>query len=216
MSPDSLDKHALAARILDQLTPELEAEGWDLLDVRIYQGGGRWQVRLYVDLLGADHIDLDGCAAASRTASLLLEGTDWFPGPWVLEVSSPGTRRPLRRVAHFQAAVGRNIELRWRLPTDAGRRPQHLRGRLDAVAADRLTIIPQPARDAAPDQAALAVTVPLQAVLEANLDEDVDVQALIRADRRRRKDAKRTRRGRRPVADAAATESTDLDERDGS
>ena len=210
MPSDNVDRYALAARMLAHLTPELAAEGWDLLDVRIFQGGGRLQARLYVDLPGPERINLDGCAAASRTASHLLEEADLFPGAWVLEVSSPGIRRPLRREEHFVAVIGQNVEVKWR-PLGGGGRPLNLRGRLDAVVDGVLTITPVAPQAAAAEQteeAPPAVQLPLAAVLEANLDHEFDVQAVIREDRRRRKEDKReVRRSRRKGAD---------DERDGS
>jgi ribosome maturation factor RimP len=219
LAPENLDRYALAARILEHLTPELAAEGYDLLDVRIFQGGGRWQTRLYVDLLGEERITLDGCAGASRSASMLLEASDLFPGPWVLEVSSPGIRRPLRRVEHFEAAVGRDVEVKWRPLSAPTSRPRNLRGRLEAVAEGQLTIAPvtgQGEAAAAGEAASTApLSIPLAAVLEANLDRDFDVQAVIREDRRRRKDEKKARRGKRQGADGPQSELTADDERDG-
>lgn len=220
MAADNLDRYALASRILEHLTPELAAEGWDLLDVRIFRGGGRLQARLYVDLLGDERIDLEGCAAASRTASMLLEAADLFPGPWVLEVSSPGIRRPLRREEHFAAVVGQDIELKWRPPANPTGRPNSLRGRLQDVVSGRLMIMPVAPQRETPDAMSspppAAVEVPVAAVLEANLDQDFDVQAVIRADRRRRKNDKQARRGRRGKKGGRASGAAADDERDGS
>jgi ribosome maturation factor RimP len=222
VSRENLDRYALAARVQELLTPELAAEGWDLLDVRIFRGGGRLQVRLYVDLPGDARIDLDGCARASRSASMFLEEVDLFPGAWVLEVSSPGIRRPLRTEAHFAAVVGRNVELTWRPPAAPTSRPATLKGRLEAVADGQLTI--QPAAPAgSSDETPDAVVVPLTAVLEANLDHDFDAQAVIRDDRRRRKQDKRDRRAARkkrggkhsPGASSRADDDANQ-ERDGS
>ena len=227
MSQENVDRYALAARVHALLEPELAAEGWQLLDVRVFRGGGRLQVRLYVDLAGDERIDLDGCAAASRSASMLLEEADPFSGAWVLEVSSPGIRRPLRTGAHFAAVVGQPVELKWR-PVPGGD-ARNLRGTLTAVDRGELTIAPAAPQDA--PEAPEPVTVPLAAVLEANLDRDFDAQAVIREDRRRRKQLKRDRRaarrggkgrrggGRGGDADpAAGTESTaetaETDERD--
>jgi len=195
LPPENLDRYALATRIHDLLAAELVAEGWELVDVRVYRGGGRLQVRLYVDVAGEGRIDLDGCARASRAAGMFLEESDLFQEPWVLEVSSPGVRRPLRTAAHFAAAVGQDVELKWR-PLDApASRPRNLRGRLCGVADGVLTVAPAAAEDAG--AAAPAVSVPLASVLEANLDHDFDAQAVIREDRRRRKDDKRARRAQR-------------------
>lgn len=219
MTREHEDKYSLAARILDRLAPELAAAGYDLVDVRIFQGGGRQQVRLYVDRQGPERIDLDGCAAASFAAGMLLEDADFFAGPYVLEVSSPGVRRPLRREEHFQAAVGREIQLKWRGSQATARGPLSLRGRLTAVANGCLMIAPTPRADAPPqdlaETAAVAtaepavVRVPLLAVLEANLESGFDVQEFIREDRRRRKQGKQAARGarRRRSADASRAAS---------
>jgi ribosome maturation factor RimP len=197
------DRYVLAARIHDLLAPELSAEGWELVDVRVFRGGGRLQVRLYVDLPGDERIDLDGCARASRTASMFLEEADLFDGAWVLEVSSPGIRRPLRTPAHFAAVVGRDVELKWRAPEAPTARPRNLRGRLESIEDGTLVIVPVAPQDAAEgakneaDETVEAVRVPLTAVLEANLDHDFDAQAVIREDRRRRKEERRSKRAAR-------------------
>ena len=170
LTRDNLDRYALAARIHDLLATELGAEGWELVDVRVFRGGGRLQVRLYVDLPGEERIDLDGCASASRTASMLLEEADLFGGAWVLEVSSPGIRRPLRTEEHFRAVVGRDVELKWRPLDRPTARPQNLRGRLEAVEEGRLEITPVASQDAAEALAPEPVTVPLAAVLEGAVD----------------------------------------------
>lgn len=184
---ERIDTRQAAARIIALLEAELAAEGYDLLDVRIFRGGGRLQVRLYLDLAAAADeaggITLDQCAAASRTVGMLLEEADLFGGHYVIEVSSPGIRRPLRTAAHFAAAVGQDIELK----TAEGR----LKGRLTACADGVLTLLPA-GEDAAPR------TLRLGEVREANLDPEFDVQALINADRRRRKDDKRRERAERP------------------
>lgn len=202
MSQENVDRYALAARVHALLAPELAAEGWDLVDVRVFRGGGRLQVRLYVDLPGEERIDLDGCAQASRAASMYLEEVDLFGGAWVLEVSSPGIRRPLRTEAHFAAVVGRDVELKWRSRGEA----RKLRGRVTEVADGTVTVLPASVRAAVADEEAAdagdavqdeAVPVPVADILEANLDHDFDAQAVIREDRRRRKLEQRDKRADR-------------------
>ena len=179
---ERIDTRQVAARIIALLEPELVTAGYDLLDVRIFRGGGRVQVRLYLDLVGGG-ITLDKCAKASRSVGMLLEEADLFADPYVIEVSSPGIRRPLRTAAHFAAVVGQDIEVK----TGEGR----LRGRLTGFAEGRLTLLPR-GEDAEPR------TLRLGELREANLDPEFDVQALINADRRRRKDDKRRERQERP------------------
>ena len=181
------DPRRLRQMVIDLLEADLASDGYDLVDVRIFQGGGRHQLRLYVDAEGG--VTLAGCTAASRTVSMLLEEADFIPGPYVIEVSSPGIRRPLRTAAHFAAAVGSDIELKM----SRGHQPARLRGKLQDCADGRLLI--EVVGDQAEEAGEATVTsVNLDQVLEANLEPEFDVQALINADRRARKDAKRSER----------------------
>jgi ribosome maturation factor RimP len=182
-----LDKYALAREACRLLESELAASGFDLLDVRVFRGGGRVQVRVFLDAAGG--IDLDGCARASRTVDMLLEEADLIPGPYVIEVSSPGIRRPLRRPDHFAAVVGQRIEAL----TGAADRPRRVRGELLAADDAGLLVRTPGGPDAPPQEIAVAYGE----VLEADLDPDFDAQALIREDRRRRKDEQRQQRAER-------------------
>jgi ribosome maturation factor RimP len=204
VAAQDFDRYALADQLYELLAGDLAAEDLELIDVRIFRGGGRLQVRLYVDAPGDDRVDLEGCLRASRTAGLLLEAADPIPGPYVLEVSSPGVRRPLRTEAHFAAAVGRPVELRVR---GGEGRPRRLRGRLESAYAGTLRVSPLAAGGedgAAPvaeegGERRYGEPVDLRRadVLEANLDEDLDVQALINAERRDRKEEKKKLREER-------------------
>jgi len=192
-----VDRYASARQVIDLLEGELVAEGYELIDVRVFSGGGRQQVRVYLDT--AEGIDLDACARASRSIGLLLEEADIFAGRYVVEVSSPGIRRPLRTAAHFAGAVDQDVDLVLRR---AGKREQ-LRGRLVGVENDRLSVRPANVAPISPDTEGVAENaneirvVDRQDVLEANLEPDFDVQALIGADRKRRKEEKRRRRQQR-------------------
>ena len=178
------DLKRMAARIIDLVESDLATGGIDLLDVRIFRGGGRIQLRIYVDLLEGK-ISLAQVASASRTVGMLLEEADPFPGQYVIEVSSPGIRRPLRKLEHYKAAVGQKVDLKV-----AGPGVRRVRGVLQEVDGDRLVI------QVAPEEGEVGelVQVQLKRIAEGNLDPDFDVQALINADRRRRKDEKRTKR----------------------
>ena len=193
-----MDKYALAHDVLRLLEGELDAIGFELLDVRVFRGGGRLQLRIYVDT--AYGIDLDGCARASRTVGMLLEESDLIPGPYVIEVSSPGIRRPLRAPAHFAAQVGQRVDVR-RGPVD---HPRRVHGELLAADAEGITVhvAEQQAaggsvEEPAAEPAGRDVRLGYADILEADLDPDFDPQALIREDRRRRKDEKRQRRAER-------------------
>ena len=182
------DLKQMAVRIIDLLESELVAAGFDLLDVRIFQGGGRFQLRIYVDLKEGD-ISLGQVASASRTVGMLLEEADPFPGQYVIEVSSPGIRRPLRKLEHYQAVVGQKVDLKVMGPGS-----RRVRGVLRELDGDMLLVAVSPGDQAEAEETPEEIKVPLRKILEGNLDPEFDAQALINADRRRRKDEKRTKR----------------------
>jgi len=174
----------IARQVINLLEAELATGGYDLLDVRVFLGGGRFQIRIFVDKLAtADEagggIALSEVARASRTAGMLLEEADLFAAPYVVEVSSPGIRRPLRTRGHYEAVCGEKIDLKV-----AG--SSRVRGVLQEVADDELVVLLSEG-ETEPE----VVRVKLERVLEGNLDPEFDVQAIINADRRQRKDAKR-------------------------
>jgi len=178
------DLKQMAARIIDLVESDLATGGIYSLDIRMFRGGGRLQLRIYVDLLEGK-ISLAQVASASRTVGMLLEEADPFPGQYVIEVSSPGIRRPLRKLEHYLAAVGQKVDLKV-----AGPGVRRVRGVLQEVDGDRLVVEVAPEEGEEAEQ----VQVELKRIAEGNLDPDFDVQALINADRRRRKDEKRTKR----------------------
>lgn len=196
-APDStrFEPRRLAAEVIALLEGELAAQGFELLDVRVFRGGGRITLRIFVDKAGGG-ITLDEVATASRTCGMLLEEADRIADPYVLEVSSPGVRRPLRTRAHWLAAVGQRVEAKVAV-TDGSKR---LRGTLEAVGEASVTIRPLPRADAEPDAPApKPVTIGMGRLREGNLDPEFDVQAIIHADRRQKKDAKQQARRERPA-----------------
>ena len=189
------NKFELAAAIFDLLERDLARAGFSLLDVRIFRGGGRLQVRIYLDTEAG--ITLDECAEASRTVGMLMEEADPVAERYVIEVSSPGIRRPLRKPEHFRAHRGERVELRL-----AGQ-SRRLRGVLRE--ADETGLLLQPADD----EGAAVRRIALADVLEANLDAEFDARALINADRRRRKEEKRQQRQRKRTRNGARADGRD-------
>ena len=80
----------------------------------------RWVVRIYMDREEGG-VTLDDCASISNQLGDLLDVHDVPPGPYTLEVSSPGLDRPLQRDKDFLKYRGSRINLRLREKVD-GRR----------------------------------------------------------------------------------------------
>ncbi|WP_031508359.1 ribosome maturation factor RimP [Streptomyces megasporus] len=104
-------------RLRELLEPLVATRGLDLEEVTVTPAGRRRVLRVVVD--SDEGVQLDTCAELSRAASEILDETDVMGGaPYVLEVTSPGTDRPLTEPRHYRRAVGRLI--RARLTEEAG------------------------------------------------------------------------------------------------
>ena len=93
------------------LIDALTTSGVDLEDLQITTAGRREVVRVVVDRDGG--IDLDLIADISRQVAELLDNpplADEIVGTYVLEVSSPGTDRPLTEEKHWRRAERRLVE----------------------------------------------------------------------------------------------------------
>jgi ribosome maturation factor RimP len=91
--------------LLGLLAPEVEALGYELVELDAPAPGGSGTLRLYID--GPDGIGLEDCERVSHRVSGLLDVEDPIPGHYILEVSSPGLDRPLRTEEHFRSQAGK-------------------------------------------------------------------------------------------------------------
>lgn len=104
-----------ASVVKSGLSGALAGMGVDVEAVEVAQVGRRQVVRVVIDRDGG--VDLDLVAAVSQRAAALLDEpplSDALPGPFVLEVTSPGVDRPLTEPRHWRRAIGRlvHVELR--------------------------------------------------------------------------------------------------------
>jgi len=109
--------------IVQVLAPAVADLGLDLYDVDVTGSGRARILRVMVDRDGG--VDLEAIAAATQAVSPLLDAPPLdsvIPGPYALEVSSPGLERPLRTPAHFARAAGETISVKIRAGDEQGAR----------------------------------------------------------------------------------------------
>ena len=82
------------------LTPIVEANGYELVDMEYVKEAGEWYLRAYIDKPGG--FTLDDCELVSREFSEKLDEEDFIDGSYILEVSSPGLDRPLKKEKDFE------------------------------------------------------------------------------------------------------------------
>ncbi|MCV2396116.1 ribosome maturation factor RimP [Actinotalea sp. M2MS4P-6] len=101
-----------AQRLRAVVEPSVAAEGLYLEDVVVTRAGRRSVVRVVVDLAdGPGGVGSDRLADVSRAVSAALDAADPVAGEYLLEVSTPGTDRPLTEPRHFRRAVRRLVRL---------------------------------------------------------------------------------------------------------
>ena len=117
------------------LTPVVESAGMELVDVTFRREGGGKILRVTVDR--EDGLDLDAISEVSGRISRRLDVEGFDPGPYSLEVSSPGVERPLRRPADFVRRVGQEVKVKTTEPVDGDR--VHI-GALVEATEDEVTV----------------------------------------------------------------------------
>ena len=92
------------------LLPIIEEHGFELVDVEYVKEGSSWYLRAYIDKPGG--ITIDDCEAVSRKLSDQLDEKDYIEDAYILEVSSPGLGRPLKREKDYKRSLGAEVEIR--------------------------------------------------------------------------------------------------------
>ncbi len=110
---------AVAARVRELIGPLCSAEAMELVHVEYRREAAGRVLRLYIDKPGG--VRVDDCAMISRQAGDYLDVALGLEEAYRLEVSSPGTERPLVRAEDFERFKGRSARIRTREPAD-GRR----------------------------------------------------------------------------------------------
>ncbi|KMZ54780.1 ribosome maturation factor RimP [Dorea sp. D27] len=92
------------------LLPIVEEYGFELVDVEYVKEGSTWYLRAYIDKPGG--INIDDCEKVSRRLSDILDEKDYMDDAYIMEVSSPGLGRPLKKEKDFRRSLGEEVEIR--------------------------------------------------------------------------------------------------------
>lgn len=109
----------IAKQVYDLIEPILNDMRFELVDVEYLSDRGRWVLRIYIDRDGG--VTLDDCAMVSGELGDLIDIKNFIEHEYVLEVSSPGLNRPLKKESDFIRVIGKKIKVKTRTPVD-GRR----------------------------------------------------------------------------------------------
>lgn len=98
------------------VTPILNENELELVDIEYVKEGKNWFLRVYIDKDSG--IDIEECGIVSERLSEKLDAIDPIPHNYFLEVSSPGAERPLKKEKDYQKAIGKNVFIKTYEPID--------------------------------------------------------------------------------------------------
>ena len=102
---------------VESLMAELLSDtDYELVDVEYVKEGRDWYLRIFADKAGG--IDLDDCQTLSERLSARLDAEDIINGAYILEVSSPGIDRVLKKDKDFVREAGKVVDVTLYAPLD--------------------------------------------------------------------------------------------------
>lgn len=115
--------------------PVIKDNNFELVDVEYVKEGSNKYLRVYVDKEGG--ITVEDCELVSRSLSEMLDKDDFIDEAYILEVSSPGLGRPLKKDKDFQRNLNEEVELKLYKAID---KKKDFVGLLTAFDKDTVTI----------------------------------------------------------------------------
>ncbi|RQD75381.1 MAG: ribosome maturation factor RimP [Candidatus Syntrophonatronum acetioxidans] len=109
-----MNKKKITESVEELVEPILEDNGMELVEVEFVKEGGNWYLRLFIDK--PEGVTLDDCKLVNDELSEILDMEDPIPQSYILEVSSPGVERPLKKEKDFVRFSGEKIKVKTYMP----------------------------------------------------------------------------------------------------
>lgn len=122
-------------RLEEILEPIAEAKGVSIYDVEYVKEGSDWYLRAYIDK--PEGVNIVDCVDVSRALSEELDRLDFIEDAYILEVSSPGLGRTLKKDKHLEMSLGEDVEVRTYRPIE---KRKEFAGILKAYDKETLTL----------------------------------------------------------------------------
>lgn len=106
----------IESRTEELLGPIVEKNGVEIYDVEYVKEGSDWYLRVYIDK--PEGVNIQDCENVSRALSDRLDEEDYVKDAYILEVSSPGLGRALKKDKHLERSLGEQVEIRLYRPQE--------------------------------------------------------------------------------------------------
>ncbi len=123
------------ARTEELLAPIAESHGVEIYDVEYVKEGSDYYLRAFIDK--PEGVNIIDCENVSRALSDALDREDFIPDAYILEVSSPGLGRTLKKDKHLAKSIGEEVEIKLFKAVD---KCKEFSGTLERFDADTVTI----------------------------------------------------------------------------
>ena len=132
----NLNKRELYESKTEELVqPLVDKNKFELVDVEYVKEAGTNYLRVYIDKEGG--ITIDDCEIISRALSDLLDEKDYIDEAYILEVSSPGLGRPLKKDKDFARSIGEEVDVKLFKPIE---KQKEFSGILESYNGTEVTI----------------------------------------------------------------------------
>ncbi len=108
------DKKVIISKVEKLIEPMLEDMGYELVDVEYQFKYGRWVLIIYIDK--PDGVGINDCVRVNNEIGDIISLKDIITHAFVLEISSPGLNRPLKKEKDFIWAIGKKIKVKMERP----------------------------------------------------------------------------------------------------
>ena len=92
------------------LVPIVADAGVSVYDVEYVKEGADWYLRVYIDK--PEGVNINDCEVVNRVLSAKMDELDFIDDAYILEVSSPGLGRTLKKARHFEQSMGEEVEVK--------------------------------------------------------------------------------------------------------
>lgn len=101
------------AKVLDKITENIEKiivdSGFEMYDISFEKEGKNNFLRIFVDSIDENPVDLEVCVLITKNVNKYLDTEELNVENYMLEVSSPGIIRPLKKKNHYDKHIGNEI-----------------------------------------------------------------------------------------------------------
>lgn len=135
---ESFAASSVSDRAEQALAPHVADAGYELLMCEWSGDAGRPTLWVYIERPDGEPVGIADCKIVNDAIADLLDVEEVVPGAYLLNVSSPGVERPLKRAEHFAAQLGKLASIRTWEPIGTRRK---WKGTLTALDGDVITIL---------------------------------------------------------------------------